>query len=221
MSKKTSNKIIIFDLDGTLIHSLPDMSIAMNKTLKHFKLRTLSEEKLQEFVGEGMLKLSENVLKFSGADLDLIDNFFSMYRKEYSENPYNLTTLMPGVKDSLKYLLDKNVHINICTNKRQHVAEKILKLMNLSDNFDFIVGANENVPLKPHRQMIDFICNQYNSNENEFIMVGDTNVDIMAAKNAGISSIIVDGGYTNKDCKSLGADIYLNNMSELKSVLNL
>ena len=221
MSKKTSNKIIIFDLDGTLIHSLPDMSIAMNKTLKHFKLRTLSEEKLQEFVGEGMLKLSENVLKFSGADLDLIDNFFSMYRKEYSENPYNLTTLMPGVKDSLKYLLNKNVRINICTNKRQHVAEKILKLMNLSDNFDFIVGAKENVPLKPHRQMIDFICNQYNSNENEFIMVGDTNVDIMAAKNAGISSIIVDGGYTNKDCKSLGADIYLNNMSELKSVLNL
>lgn len=221
MSKKTSNKIIIFDLDGTLIHSLPDMSIAMNKTLKHFKLRTLSEEKLQEFVGEGMLKLSENVLKFSGADLDLIDNFFSMYRKEYSENPYNLTTLMPGVKDSLKYLLNKNVRINICTNKRQHVAEKILKLMNLSDNFDFIVGAKENVPLKPQRQMIDFICNQYDSDENEFIMVGDTNVDIMAAKNAGISSIIVDGGYTNKDYKSLGADICLNNMSELKSVLNL
>jgi len=221
MSKKTSNTIIIFDLDGTLIHSIPDMSIAMNKTLVHFKLKTISEEKLQEFVGEGMLKLSENVLKFSGADLNLIDDFFLMYRKEYSENPYNLTTLMPGVKDSLKYLLDKNVHINICTNKRQYVAEKILKLMNLSDNFDFIVGAKENVPLKPHRQMIDFICNQYNSNENEFIMVGDTNVDIMAAKNAGISSIIVDGGYTNKDCKSLGADIYLNNMSELKSVLNL
>ena len=221
MSKKTSNKIIIFDLDGTLIHSIPDMRIAINKTLEHFKLRTISEEKLQEFVGEGMLKLSENVLKFLGADLDLIDDFFLMYRKEYSENPYNLTTLMPGVKDSLKYLLDKNVHINICTNKRQHVAEKILKLMNLSDNFDFIVGANENVPLKPHRQMIDLICNQYNSNENEFIMVGDTNVDILAAKNAGISSVIVDGGYTNKDCKSLGADIYLNNMSELKSVLNL
>ena len=221
MSKKTSNTIIIFDLDGTLIHSIPDMSIAMNKTLVHFKLKTISEEKLQEFVGEGMLKLSENVLKFSGADLNLIDDFFLMYRKEYSENPYNLTTLMPGVKDSLKYLLDKNVHINICTNKRQYVAEKILKLMNLSDNFDFIVGAKENVPLKPQRQMIDFICNQYNSNENEFIMVGDTNVDILAAKNAGISSVIVDGGYTNKDCKSLGADIYLNNMSELKSVLNL
>ena len=221
MSKNTANKIIIFDLDGTLIHSIPDMSIAMNKTLVHFKLKTISEEKLQEFVGEGMLKLSENVLKFSGADLNLIDDFFLMYRKEYSENPYNLTTLMPGVKDSLKYLLDKNVHINICTNKRQYVAEKILKLMNLSDNFDFIVGANENVPLKPHRQMIDLICNQYNSNENEFIMVGDTNVDIMAAKNAGISSIIVDGGYTNKDYKSLGADICLNNMSELKSVLNL
>ncbi len=221
MSKNTSNKIIIFDLDGTLIHSIPDMCIAMNKTLGHFKLRPISEEKLQEFVGEGMMKLSENVLKFSGANLDLIDNFFSMYRKEYSEKPYDQTTLMPGVKDILKYLIDKNVHINVCTNKRQHVADKILKLMNLSDNFDFIVGAKENVPLKPHRQMIDVICNKYDSNENEFIMVGDTNVDILAAKNAKISSIIVDGGYTNKDIKTLGADFYLNNISELKLVLNL
>ena len=221
MSKNTANKIIIFDLDGTLIHSIPDMCVAMNKTLEQFKLKSITEEKLQEFVGEGMLKLSENVLKFLGADLNLIDNFFSMYRKEYSEKPYDLTTLMPGVKDILKYLLYKKVRINICTNKRQQVADKILKLMNLSDNFDFIVGAKKNVPLKPHRQMIDLICNQYNINENKFIMVGDTNVDILAAKNAGISSVIVDGGYTNKDCKSLGADFYLNNIYELKSILNL
>ena len=221
MSKKTANKIIIFDLDGTLIHSIPDMCIAMNKTLEKFKLKSITEEKLQEFVGEGMLKLSENVLKFSGANLNIIDDFFSMYRKEYSEKPYYLTTLMPGAKDILNYLLDKNIRINICTNKRQHVAEKILKLMNLFDNFDFIVGAKENVPLKPQRQMIDFICNQYDSDENEFIMVGDTKVDILAAKNAGISSVIVDGGYTNEDCKSLGADFYLNNISELKSVLKL
>ncbi len=221
MSKKTSNKIIIFDLDGTLIHSIPDMCIAMNKTLQHFKLKSISEEKLQEFVGEGMLKLSENVLKFAGANLNLIDDFFSMYRKEYSEKPYDLTTLMPGVKDILKYLLVKDIRINICTNKRQHVAEKILKQMNLFDHFNFIVGAKDNVPLKPNRQMIDFIRNQYNSNENEFIMVGDTKVDILAAKNAKISSVIVHGGYTNEDCKSLGADFHLNNISELKSVLNL
>ena len=221
MSKKTLKKIIIFDLDGTLIHSIPDMCVAMNKTLEHFKLRAITEEKLKEFVGEGMLKLSENVLKFSGGNLNFIDDFFLMYRKEYSNNPYDLTTLMPGVKDILKYLLDNDFHMNICTNKRQHVAEKILNLMNLFDKFDFIVGARQNIPLKPHRQMIDSICNQYMSNQNEFIMVGDTNVDVLAAKNAGISSAIVDGGYTNEDCKSLGADFYFKNISELKLVLNL
>ena len=102
MSKKTANKIIIFDLDGTLIHSIPDMCIAMNKTLEQFKLKSITEEKLQEFVGEGMLKLSENVLKFSGANLNLIDDFFLMYRKEYFENPYYLTTLMTGVKSPIK-----------------------------------------------------------------------------------------------------------------------
>ena len=144
MSKNTANKIIIFDLDGTLIHSIPDMCIAMNKTLEQFKLNSITEEKLQEFVGEGMLKLSENVLKFSGANLNLIDDFFLMYRKEYSENPYNLTTLMPGVKDILKYLLDKNIRINICTNKRQYVAEKILtqeKTVSVIDQNNNVVGS--------------------------------------------------------------------------------
>ena len=176
-------------------------------------------ESVAEYKTEKLLTVS--VLKFSGANLNLIDEFFLMYRKEYSKKPYDLTTLMPGVKDILNYLLDKKIRINICTNKRQHVAEKILKLMNLFDNFDFIVGAKENIPLKPQRQMIDFICNQYDSDENEFIMVGDTKIDILAAKNAEISSVIVDGGYTNEDCKSLGADFYLNNISELKSVLKL
>ena len=93
MSKKSANKIIIFDLDGTLIHSIPDMCIAMNKTLAQFKLKSITEEKLQEFVGEGMLKLSENVLKFSGANLNLIQDFFLTYRKEYSENPYYLSLI--------------------------------------------------------------------------------------------------------------------------------
>ena len=69
--------------------------------------------------------------------------------------------------------------------------------------------------------MIDIIRNHYNGNQNQFIMVGDTIVDILAAKNAEVCSVIVDGGYTNMDCKSLGADFYLNNISELKSVLNL
>ena len=74
MLKKASNKIIIFDLDGTLIHSIPDMCIAMNKTLEHYKLKSISEKKLQEFVVEGMLKLSENVLKFSGANLNDVNS---------------------------------------------------------------------------------------------------------------------------------------------------
>ena len=122
MSNKTANKIIIFDLDGTLIHSIPDMCIAMNKTLEQFKLKSITEEKLQEFVGEGMLKLSENVLKFSGANLNLIDDFFLIYRKKYSENPCYLTTLMPGVKDILNYLLDKNIRLKY----QFHFDKKIL-----------------------------------------------------------------------------------------------
>ena len=72
------------------------MYLALNKTLEKFKLKSIKQERLQEFVDEGMLKLSKNVLKFSGANLNLLDDFFLMYREEYSENLYYLTTLMPG-----------------------------------------------------------------------------------------------------------------------------
>ena len=213
------NKIIIFDLDGTLINSVPDMSIAINKTLKHFKLRSISESKIKNFVGEGMLKLSENVLKFSGGDMNLLNDFFLMYRKNYSEEPYKYTTLMPGARDILEYLKSNNISLNICTNKRQFVTEKILRLMNLNSYFDFIVGANEGIPLKPSKNMVDLICNQYLQNKYQFIMVGDTIIDVLAAKNAGICSVVVDGGYTNQNCKTFGADFHISDLSKLKSIL--
>ena len=125
---KNTNFNIIFDLDGTLIHSVPDMHHAISKTLSKYKLKNISEDKLQTFVGEGMLSLSKKVVDFCGGDESLYEVFFNNYRQNYSEQPYKYSTLMPGVMETLNFFYERNILMGICTNKRQFVTEKLIHI---------------------------------------------------------------------------------------------
>ena len=212
---RNHNYNIIFDLDGTLVHSVPDMHNAINKTLTQFNLENISEQKLQTFVGEGMLSLSKKVVDYCGGNQELYETVFNSYRQNYSEEPYKYSTLMPGVMKALNYFHDQKIPMGICTNKRQFVTEKLIKQMNLDKFFDVIIGAKDNIPLKPKPDMIQITMNQFNSIKGFFFMVGDTSNDIDAAKAANVKSIAVNGGYTHVDINSLGADYTLETMEEI------
>ena len=185
---------MIFDLDGTLVHSVPDMHNAINKTLTQYNLENISEQKLQTFVGEGMLSLSKKVVDYCGGNQELYETVFNSYRQNYSEEPYKYSTLMPGVMNALNYFHNQKIPMGICTNKRQFVTEKLIKQMNLDKFFDVVIGAKDNIPLKPKPDMIQITINQFNSIKGSFFMVGDTSNDIDAAKAANIKSIAVNGG---------------------------
>ena len=206
---------IIFYLDGTLVHSVPDMHNAINKTLTKYSLENISEERLKTFVGEGMLSLSKKVVDYCGGNEDLYETVFNSYIQNYSEEPYKYSTLMPGVMNALDYFYNKKIPMGICTNKRQFVTEKLIKQMSLDNFFDVIVGAQDHVPLKPKPDMIQLAINQFNPIEDTFFMVGDTANDVDAAKSANIKSIAVNGGYTHVDINSLGADYTLDTMEEI------
>ena len=214
------NYNIIFDLDGTLVHSIPDMHNAINKTLTQYNLENISEQKLQTFVGEGMLSLSKKVVDYCGGNEELYETIFNSYRQNYSEEPYKYSTLMPGVMDALNYFYKQKIPMGICTNKRQFVTEKLVKKMSLDKFFEVIVGAQDNIPLKPNPDMILLTIDQFNSSNDSFIMVGDTSNDIDAAKSANIKSIAVNGGYTHVDINSLDADYTLETMEEIIDLFN-
>ena len=133
------NFVIIFDLDGTLVHSVPDMHNAINKTLTKYSLENISEERLKTFVGEGMLSLSKKVVDYCGGNEDLYETVFNGYRQNYSEEPYKYSTLMPGVMNALDYFYNQKIPMGICTNKRQFVTEKLIKQMSLDKFFDVII----------------------------------------------------------------------------------
>ena len=209
------NYNVIFDLDGTLVHSIPDMHNAINKTLVQYNLENISEQKLQTFVGEGMLSLSKKVVDYCGGSQELYETVFKSYRQNYSEEPYKYSTLMPGVMNALNYFYNQKIPMGICTNKRQFVTEKLIKQMSLDKFFDVVIGAQDNIPLKPKPDMIRLTINQFNSINGSYFMVGDTSNDIDAAKAASIKSIAVSGGYTHLDINSLGADYTLKTMEEI------
>ena len=210
---------IIFDLDGTLVHSVPDMHYAINKTLTKYNLKNISEQKLQTFVGEGMLSLSKKVVDFCGGDESLYEIIFKSYRQNYSEQPYKFSTLMPGVMETLNFFYEKKILMGICTNKRQFVTEKLIEEMSLKKFFTSVVGARDNIPLKPKPNMLLLAMAGFKTTNKIFYMVGDTSNDIDAASAANIKSVIIAGGYTDKDIKKLGATYTLENMKELIKLL--
>ena len=126
---------------------------------------------------------------------------------------------MPGVMDALNFFHEKKIPMGICTNKRQYVTEKLLEQMNLKGFFNVIVGANNDVPLKPKPDMILLAMKQFNTKNRSFYMVGDTSNDIDAAKAANIKSIVIDGGYTHENVNTLGADYTLDSMKEITKLL--
>ena len=162
-----------------------------------------------------MLSLSKKVVDYCGGNQELYETVFNSYRQNYSEEPYKYSSLMPGVMNALNYFYNKKIPMGICTNKRQFVTEKLIKQMNLDKFFDVIIGAKDNIPLKPKPDMIQITINQFNSIKGYFFMVGDTSNDIDAAKAANIKSIAVNGGYTHVDINSLGADYTLETMEEI------
>ena len=210
---------IIFDLDGTLVHSVPDMHYAINKTLTKYNLKNISEQKLQTFVGEGMLSLSKKVVDFCGGDESLYEIIFNSYRQNYSEQPYKFSTLMPGVMETLNFFYEKKILMGICTNKRQFVTEKLIEEMSLKKFFTSVVGARDNIPLKPKPNMLLLAMAGFKTTNKIFYMVGDTSNDIDAASAANIKSVIIAGGYTDKDIKKLGATYTLENMKDLIKLL--
>ena len=121
----------------------------------------------------------------------------------------------------LDLFFEKKIPMSVCTNKRQLVTEKLLGQMNIDHYFKVIVGAQDGIKLKPNKEMVDLVISNLNLDDFSYFMVGDTANDIEAARSAGIKSIFVSGGYTDKSAKVLNPDYVLKDMGELSDFLGV
>lgn len=199
-------KACIFDLDGTLTNTLTAIAHFGNTALSHFGFDTFPEERYKKFVGDGRTKLIERMLDAQGALTDEnYDKVCAVYDRSYEADPMYKTAPYDGIGELLRELKARGIKTAVCSNKPDNVVNDIVR--KFFDTFDCVFGVKEGGVTKPNPQCALAIARELGVEPRECLFIGDTNVDIFTAKNAGMTSIGVLWGFRDEDeLKAAGAD---------------
>ena len=211
-------KCIIFDLDGTLIDSGPDLLNTLNYVLAENNLEEIDHSVIGNLVGGGAEAMIRRGYKYMNAHLDekkipfLIDLFIDHYYK----NCTNKTKLYNGVLNILNFLREKTF-ICLCTNKKQFLAEKILEEFKITNFFNYILGSDGKTPLKPEIEMPKKCLEKFKIPADQVVFVGDSENDILPANQLGMFSVHVTYGY-GKIGEKINADLVIEEIKELRKI---
>lgn len=220
-----NKKVIIFDLDGTLINSAPDLTLAVNYTLKKIGRDTFDSDLIHRWVGNGALKLVQRAL--SGKrdvteDLDeiLVQKALEIFLKFYAKNLCNETLPYPHVSSTLCSLKEKGYRLTIVTNKPFAFVEPILNGLGLNGLFELILGGDSLSKKKPDPAPLLHVCETLSVSVDDTLMVGDSKNDIQAANACNMHSVGVTYGYNyGEDIAVYKPSHIINDFSELLDVL--
>lgn len=190
-------KTVIFDLDGTLLYSLEDLKDSVNFVMKKHGFREYTIDEVREAIGNGVRLLMERILP-KDIDKNLFEECLSEFKENYSKNMYNKTKPYDGILDMLKVLREEGYKIAVLSNKFDS-AVKELSSKYFGELVDLAVGQKEGVKEKPSPLGIQEIAKELDTDVETCVMVGDSEVDIQTANNAGIDCISVTWGYKNID----------------------
>ncbi len=210
-----SIKLVIFDLDGTLIDSSIDIANAINYAVEPYGVPPLTVQEVISLVGEGISTLMEKIILKEGieAGRDLLTGRFVSY---YSSHLTDNTTPYPGVREVLAQLAAYRKAV--ISNKRESLSVKILEALGLSEYMEVIVGSDTVKERKPSPLPVRHVLSTLGISPDAAIIVGDSNYDVEAGKSAGIKTVAVTYGYRPLEFLQ-GADFIINSMPELNDVL--
>jgi len=206
---------VLFDLDGTLVDTAPDLMRAHNHVMEKFGYPTKSTEEIRNLVGQGagamlgrsiwgQAKKEFGKVEDQKIKKQMIDAFLDYYGK----NIINESTLINGVKEFLKWCKEKNISMAVCTNKQEHLAIDLLKKIGIYDYFEYVAGSNTFDYCKPDPRHLTNVVEILGGEIKKSIMIGDSETDANAGKNAGIPVILLEDGYTEKNT----TEIYHNHL---------
>ena len=206
---------VLFDLDGTLVDTAPDLMRAHNHVMKKFGYPTKSTEEIRNLVGKGAGALIGRSIwgqakkEFhSVLDLKIKDEMSKEFVNYYGKNIINESTLIKGVKEFLKWCKNQNISMAVCTNKQEHLSNELLKKIGIYDFFEYVAGSDTFDYCKPDPRHLTSVVEILDGDVNKTIMIGDSETDANAAKAAEIPVILLENGYTEKNT----TEIYHNHL---------
>ncbi|MGJ8549265.1 phosphoglycolate phosphatase [Winogradskyella wichelsiae] len=216
-------ELIIFDFDGTLINSIPDLTLAVNKMLSHYNLSALTIEQVTPFIGNGAKPLVKRALEASMLKQDLSEvlftEAFAIYLAAYKDITCQETFMYPGVLETLIDLDKKGYKMVICTNKPFAFIEPILDTLNIKQFFKSWIGEDSLSEKKPSAVPLMHLTKEMNITIENSIMVGDSKNDILAAQNATMDSIGVSYGYNyNENIADYNPTIVVDSFADLQEL---
>lgn len=209
-------KIVIFDLDGTLLNTLDDLADSTNYALSKFGYPTRTIEEVRQFVGNGVAKLIERAIP-DGKNNSNFEKCLNIFKENYAQNMYNKTAPYNGIIEMLSNLKSKGIKIAVVSNKFDLAVKELCKKY-FEGFIDFAAGENEaqGIKKKPAPDTVISVLTEFNFAPEDAIYVGDSDVDIMTAKNSHMPCISVTWGFRDeKFLLKSGATILINAPSEI------
>jgi phosphoglycolate phosphatase len=215
-------RLVIFDLDGTLIDSVPDIARALDAALHAFDLPAAGAGRIRQWVGRGSRRLVSDALAFAGAasapgrNMARVDALLQRYLTGYLADCTTLTTLSPGVSELLAALDAAGIRYACATNKPERIALKILAHFGLAERMAAVVGGDSGWGTKPDAAPLLALLQSLDLDANAALMVGDSRHDVDAARAARIPVVCIAGGYNHgEDIRLAAPDLVVGHFCEL------
>ena len=210
---------ILFDLDGTLVDTAPDLIEAHNHVMKKFGHKPKKLSDIKSLAGRGawmmMQRSFKNEIKDEKIKKKMVDEFISFYAK----NINNESKPIKGIFEFLEWAKSKNISMGVCTNKREVLAVDLLKKINMYKYFEYVAGADTFEFNKPDPRHLTNIIEIIGGDLNKTIMVGDSEVDANTANNANVPFVLVKDGYTEKSEKDIKHDELINDFVDFEKII--
>ena len=218
---------IIFDLDGTLIDTAPDLMNAHNHVMKKFGYQTRSTKEIRNLIGKGAgVMISRSLWSSAKKELSKINDkkikeeMVQEFIKYYGNNILVKSELIRGVRNFLGWCKDKKISMAICTNKQEHLAIDLLKKIGINDYFEYVAGYNTFDYCKPDARHLTSVLDILGGTTKKAIMIGDSEVDSLSAKNASLPFILIENGYTDKKINQIKHDHLIKDFVGLEKIIS-